>query len=88
MTASLGASRSWALCLRLSLTDFPATPVLLGCKPVYEKLPGWQCDIRGIRKYSDLPENCRRYVDFIEQTVGVPIHIVSNGPRRKEVLLR
>ena len=70
------------------ITDFPATPVLLGCKPVYEKLPGWQCDIRGIRKYSDLPENCRRYVEFIEQTVGVPIHIVSNGPRREEVLLR
>ena len=70
------------------ITDFPVTPVLLGCKPVYEYLPGWQCDIRGIRSFDELPENCRRYVDAIEQAVGVPVRMVSNGPRREEIILR
>ena len=70
------------------ITDFPVTPVLLGCKPVYEYLPGWQCDIRGIRSFGELPENCRRYVDAIEQAVGVPVRMVSNGPRREEIILR
>ena len=41
-------------------TDFPTTTMLKKAKPVYEKLPGWKCDIRGIRKYEDLPENCRK----------------------------
>ncbi|MBR4711632.1 MAG: adenylosuccinate synthase [Clostridia bacterium] len=70
------------------ITDFPATPVLMGCKPVYEKLPGWLCDIRGIADYALLPENCRRYVDFVERQIGVPIRMVSNGPKREEILTR
>ncbi len=70
------------------ITDFPATPVLMGCKPVYEKLPGWLCDIRGITDYALLPENCRRYVDFVERQIGVPIRMVSNGPKREEILTR
>ncbi|MBQ6173706.1 MAG: adenylosuccinate synthase [Clostridia bacterium] len=70
------------------ITDFPATPVLMGCKPVYEMLPGWKCDIRGIRDYAQLPENCRRYVDFIEKQIGAPIRMVSNGPKREEILNR
>ncbi len=70
------------------ITDFPATPVLMGCKPVFERLPGWLCDIRGIRNYADLPENCRRYVDFIEAQIGTPIRLVSNGPKREEILRR
>ena len=70
------------------ITDFPVTPVLMKCKPVYEKLPGWKCDIRGIKRYEDLPENCRNYVSWIEKTVGVPIRLVSNGPKREEMLAR
>ena len=70
------------------ITDFPATPVLMGCKPVYEMLPGWLCDIRGIRNYAELPENCRRYVDFIEAQIGTHISLVSNGPKREEILER
>ena len=48
-------------------TDFPTTAKLEKAKPVLKKLPGWKCDIRGIRKYEDLPENCRKYVEFIEE---------------------
>lgn len=70
------------------ITDFPDTPRLLRCKPVYDKLPGWKCDIRGIRNYAELPENCRKYVEFIEAQVGAPIHMVSNGPRREDILYR
>lgn len=70
------------------ITDFPDTPRLLRCKPMYDKLPGWKCDIRGIRNYAELPENCRKYVEFIEAQVGAPIHMVSNGPRREDILYR
>ena len=70
------------------ITHFPATPTLMGCKPVYEKLPGWQCDIRGITRWEDLPENCRAYVEFIEKACGAPIRMVSNGPRRDEIIYR
>lgn len=70
------------------ITDFPATPVLMKCKPVYEKLPGWKCDIRGVKSYDELPENCRKYVEFIEKACGAPIKMVSNGPRRDEILYR
>lgn len=70
------------------ITDFPDTPRLLRCKPVYDKLPGWKCDIRGIRNYAELPENCRKYVEFIEAQVGAPIHMVSNGPHREDILYR
>ncbi len=70
------------------ITDFPATPVLMKCKPVYMTLPGWKCDIRGIKDYDALPENCKKYVDFVEEACGVPVTIVSNGPRREETLQR
>ena len=70
------------------ITDFPSTPTLMRCKPVYEYLPGWKCDIRGVRSYDELPENCRKYVEFIEKMVEAPIHMVSNGPRREEILYR
>ena len=62
--------------------DFPTTVKLAKAKPVYETLPGWKTDIRGIDKYEDLPENCRRYVEFIEKELNVPITMVSNGPGR------
>ena len=68
--------------------DFPVTPLLNRAKPVYETLPGWQCDIRGIKKYEDLPENCRNYIDFIEKHIKTPITMVSNGPEREAILRR
>ena len=59
-----------------------------GKDPVYEVLPGWKCEITGIRKYEDLPENCRRYVEFIEEKIGYPITMVSNGPGRQDIIYR
>ena len=68
--------------------DFPVTSRLNRAKPVLEKLPGWKCDIRGIRNYGDLPENCRRYIEFIESRIGYPITMVSNGPGRDDIIYR
>ena len=69
-------------------TDFPVTYKLEKAKPVLKKLPGWKCDIRGIRNYEDLPENCRNYVETIEQELGVHISMVSNGPGREDIIHR
>lgn len=68
--------------------DFPTTDKLNIAKPVFEKLPGWKCDIRGIKKYEDLPENCRNYIEFVEKEIGYPIKIVSNGPARDDIIFR
>ena len=68
--------------------EFPTTPALNRAKPVLKTLPGWKCDVRGITKYRDLPENCRGYVEFIESELGVPITMVSNGPGREELIHR
>lgn len=69
-------------------TDFPTTALLKKAKPVYEILPGWKSDIRGIRKYEDLPENCRKYIEFVERHIGYPITMVSNGPGRDDIIYR
>ena len=61
-------------------TEFPTTHLLEKAKPVLEVLPGWKCDIRGIKKYEDLPENCRKYIEFVEEKLGFPITMISNGP--------
>ncbi len=68
--------------------DFPTTVELAKAKPVYETLPGWKSEIRGITKYEDLPENCRKYVEFIEKELEVPVKMVSNGPERHEIIYR
>jgi adenylosuccinate synthase len=68
--------------------DFPVTAKLKKAKPVYEVLPGWKTEIRGITKYEDLPENCRNYIEFIEKEIGFPITMVSNGPGRHEIIYR
>ncbi|MBO4374071.1 MAG: adenylosuccinate synthase [Lachnospiraceae bacterium] len=70
------------------ITDFPTTRLLEKAKPVYEVLPGWKCDIGGIKKYEELPENCRKYVEFIEKQLGFPITMVSNGPGREDIIYR
>ncbi len=69
-------------------TDFPTTAMLEKAKPVLEVLPGWKADIRGIDKYEDLPENCRKYVEFVEKQIGFPITMVSNGPGRDDIIYR
>ena len=69
-------------------TDFPVTYKLEKAKPVLKKLPGWNCDIRGIRKFEDLPENCRKYVEFIDAQIGFPITMGSNGPGREDIIYR
>ena len=69
-------------------TDFPTTAKLEKAKLVLKNLPGWKCDIRGIKKYEDLPENCRKYVEFIEEQIGYPITMVSNGPGRDDIIYR
>ena len=70
------------------VTDFPATEKLNRAKPVWKTLPGWNCDIRGIRKYEELPEACRNYVETIEKEIGVRISMVSNGPGREDIIIR
>ncbi len=70
------------------VTDFPTTRLLEKAKPVIETLPGWKCDIRGIKKYEDLPENCRKYIEFVEEKLGFPITMVSNGPGREDIIYR
>ncbi|MBQ7838937.1 MAG: adenylosuccinate synthase [Lachnospiraceae bacterium] len=69
-------------------TEFPVTCKLEKAKPVLTTLPGWKCEIRGIRKYEELPENCRKYIEFIEDHIGYPITMVSNGPGRDDIIFR
>lgn len=69
-------------------TDFPTTAKLRTAKPVYAVLPGWKCDITGIRDYDALPENCRKYIEFIEKQIEYPITMVSNGPGREDIIYR
>lgn len=69
-------------------TDFPVTPLLEKAKPVFKVLPGWKCEIRGIKEYDKLPENCKKYVEFIEEQIGYPITMISNGPGRDDIIWR
>lgn len=68
--------------------DFPTTGKLEKAKPVLEVLPGWNCDIRGIKTYGELPENCRKYIEFVEEQIGFPITMISNGPGRNDIIYR
>lgn len=67
---------------------FPNITRLENSKPILETLPGWNSDISHIRNYDDLPENCKYYVDEIERMINVPITLVSNGPKREQILHR
>ncbi len=69
-------------------TEFPTTAKLEKAKPVLQVLPGWKSDIRGIKTYEELPENCRRYVEFVEEQIGFPITMISNGPGRNDIIYR
>ncbi|MEE1153849.1 MAG: adenylosuccinate synthase [Acutalibacteraceae bacterium] len=67
---------------------FPSTTKLKRAKPIFEVLPGWKCDISHITNYEDLPENCKKYIEFAEKHIGVPITIVSNGAKRENIIYR
>lgn len=71
------------------VTDrFPATAKLAGARPVIERLPGWTCDISDARAFADLPAAAQRYVEYVEQAIGVRVATVSVGPRREQLIER
>lgn len=70
------------------VNDFPVTPMLKKAKPVLKTLKGWKTDIRGIKEFSKLPQEAQDYVNFIEKEIGVKISMVSNGPKREEIIVR
>ena len=66
--------------------DFPVSAKLDAAKPVYETLPGWKSDVRGVTDFAKLPQAARDYVKFIEEQLEVPVKIVSTGPKRHEII--
>ena len=68
--------------------DFPFPILLDRAKPVMEYMPGWQCDISGARRWEDLPEAARSYVEYVEKAIGCPIGYVSVGAERESLILR
>ena len=68
--------------------DFPIPAKLDKSKPVYEKLPGWECDISKIRNYKGLPVNAMKYVEYIEERIDVPVKLISVGPEREAMIIR
>jgi adenylosuccinate synthase len=66
--------------------DYPPedTGILSGCTPVYEDLPGWEDDLTGVMSFESLPENARRYVERLEDLMGIPVRYVSVGPAREQ----
>ena len=69
-------------------TEFPYTPELDNAEPVFDVLPGWNCDISHIRKFEDLPKAAQDYVVYTEKAIGCPITFVSVGAARDELILR
>lgn len=69
-----------------TISEFPSSLVdVENSKPVYEILPGWKEDIKGVRRYGDLPANCRRYITAIEKMLDVPVKYISTGPERSQI---
>jgi adenylosuccinate synthase len=67
---------------------FPATiQELERCRPIYEELPGWTEDIRGVRRYHDFPAATKKYLSRMAELVQVPIQIISVGPDREETIV-
>ena len=72
-----------------TIHHFPADlSVLADCKPVYTTLKGWKEDISQCKTYEALPEAAKAYIDFIEEQVGIPVKIVSIGPKRDQTIIR
>jgi adenylosuccinate synthase len=64
----------------------PDTHVLEGCEPVYESLPGWTSDIQPVRARAELPAEALAYLQRIEAACGIPVRIVSVGPKRAQTI--
>lgn len=71
-----------------SIDNFPNTVELRKARPILKVLDGWKCDIKGIKRYEDLPFNCRKYIEFAEKGIGIPIKFVSNGPSRNDIIYK
>lgn len=90
----LGYLEQIPVCVGYELADgsvvehFPVTSILHTAKPVIQQLPGWGCDISHIKRYEELPENAKNYVEFVQASIGVNVSIVSVGPRREQVIVR
>jgi adenylosuccinate synthase len=67
---------------------FPLNAVLEEATPVYVEMPGWSEDISGVRRFSDLPDAARAYVERIEELIDCPIRYVSVGPEREALIDR
>lgn len=68
--------------------EFPGDlDILSNCRPVYQELPGWKKSTNGLTSYKDLPDNAKKYLDFIEENLLVPIYLVSTGSRRDQAIL-
>jgi adenylosuccinate synthase len=69
--------------------EFPRQQrVLYNCHPVYEELPGWSTDISKVRKYDDLPKEAQRYVEYVEDVIGIPVTMIGVGPARDAIVMR
>lgn len=70
------------------IDTFPAVSYdLAKIKPIYETLSGWQSDTLGTTKIEDLPENARKYVEFLSNSIGVEIGLISTGPERDQTII-
>ena len=56
-------------------------------KPIYETLPGWKTSTFGVRDFSKLPENAKKYIHRLEELVGVPVDVISTSPEREDVII-
>lgn len=70
------------------IDEFPFPTLQSSAKPVMEYMEGWKCDISGVRKWEDLPEAARKYVEYVEEKIGCPIGYVSVGPERDSIIIR
>ena len=70
------------------IDSFPNTIDCYKARPVIKKMPGWKCDIRGIKTFGELPQETRDYIDEIQRLIDCPITMISNGPGRDDIIRR
>ena len=91
ITSELLGQQNYEITYRINgeeTDEFPFPTELNGAEPVTETVPGWQQDISGVRRWEDLPEAARNYVEMIEKAIGCPIRWVSVGPERESIITR
>ena len=89
----LSGMKEVPLCVQYELNgaltdDFPFPAILPEAKPVFRTMPGWSCDISGVRRYEDLPKEARDYVETVEKAIGCHISYVSVGAEREAIITR